>query len=409
VSENSGRPSPIQRALADWLRTPFQSQPDVSPSDLIVSLLQGGQRSRSESETMLDLLVEVLPQLRGGLNVQSAEFTARVLYEYLHLDATAVVSRHRILAFIGRGADHHRVGSRSMTALTRRALRTGEVVRTHDRTIIGCRRPDCPLHSALVAPLVVRGEVVGALKLYHGPKRAIVDSDERVARGLARVFGVYLELAELDARAALVTRAELDALRAQISPHFLFNTLTTIAALTRVDAGRAHDLIVDFAEFFRATLAQRDELVSLREELQYVDRYLRFEQVRLGDRLRVEYDVDPRALDTCVPVLAVQPLVENALLHGIAPKEGVGTLWIRARALRGGFEVEVSDDGIGVHDLDDGGRGDEAPRIGVALGNIHHRLVGLFGPASGLRVESGSGGGTVASFWVPARAQGGGP
>lgn len=403
MSDDSGRQSPIHRALADWLRTPFQFQPDVSPSDLIVSLLQGGQRPRDEYDTILDLLVEVLPQLRGGLNPQSAEYTARVLYEHLHLDATAVVSRHRILAFVGRGADHHRVGSRSMTALTRRALRTGEVVRTHDRTIIGCRRPDCPLHSALVAPLVVRGEVVGALKLYHGPKQAIVDSDERVARGLARVFGVYLELAELDARAALVTRAELDALRAQISPHFLFNTLTTIAALTRIDANRAHDLIVDFAEFFRETLSQRSELVTLRDELQYVERYLRFEKVRLGERLTIDYDVDPRALDILVPVLAVQPLVENALLHGITPKGG-GNLRIRARSLRGGHEIEISDDGVGLREGASDEHGVEMPRLGVALNNIHHRLVGLFGPASGLRIEPGETAGTTASFWVPANA-----
>ena len=318
--DESPRDSPIGRALADWLRTPFHFDPSISPSELVVSLLTSGGRERDEYDTILDLLVEVLPQMRGGLNASSADFAARLLHEYLHLAAAAIVSRHRILAFVGKGAEHHRVGSRSMTALTRRALRTGEVVRTHDRTIIGCRRPDCPLQSALVAPLVVRGHVVGALKLYHGQSRTITDADERVARGLARVFGVYLELAELDARAALVTRAELDALRAQISPHFLFNTLTSIAALTRVDADRAHDLILDFAEFFRESLAQRDELIALRDELRCVERYLRFETVRLGERLVVEYDVDPRALDVMVPVLAVQPLVENAVVHGIAPK-----------------------------------------------------------------------------------------
>ena len=139
--------------------------------------------------------------------------------------------------------------------------------------MIGCPRPDCPLSAALVAPLLVRGKVVGALKLYHAPNRTNIQRDEKIATGLARVFSVYLELAELDARAALVTRAELEALRAQISPHFLFNTLTTIAALTRVDAVRAHDLIVDFAEFFRDTLSQHWELVRLREELHYVERY----------------------------------------------------------------------------------------------------------------------------------------
>ena len=91
----------------------------------------------------------------------------------------------------------------------------------------------------------------------------VIERDENIARGLARIFSVYLELANLDARAALVTRAELMALRAQISPHFLFNTLTTIAALTRTDADRAHDLLIDFADFFRESLTQRRELVPV--------------------------------------------------------------------------------------------------------------------------------------------------
>jgi LytS/YehU family sensor histidine kinase len=399
--DESRRDSPIGRALADWLRTPFQFDPSISPSELVVSLLTSSRRERDEYDTILDLLVEVLPQMRGGLNAGSAEFTARLLHEYLHLAAAAIVSRHRILAFVGKGAEHHRVGSRSMTALTRRALRTGEVVKTHDRTIIGCRRPDCPLQSALVAPLVVRGQVVGALKLYHGQNQTITDADERVARGLARVFGVYLELAELDARAALVTRAELDALRAQISPHFLFNTLTTIAALTRVDADHAHDLILDFAEFFRESLAQRDELITLRDELRCVERYLRFETVRLGERLVVEYDVDPRALDVMVPVLAVQPLVENAIVHGIAPKDVRGRLTIRAREARGGFEVSVSDDGAGIQE---GLQADGKSHTGVAMNNIHQRLVGLFGPASDLRVTREHDE-TAVSFWVPFRVR----
>jgi two-component system LytT family sensor kinase len=396
--------SPIKRAMADWLRTPFQFEPDLSPSDLIVSLLQGGKRERNEADTILDLLVEVLPQLRGGLNATSAEFTARVLIDYLHLSAAAVVSRQRILAFVGRGSDHHLTGSRSMTALTRRVLRTGEVVRTHDRAIIGCWRPECPLDSALVAPLVVRGNVVGALKLYYGSSHTITDADERVARGIARVFGVYLELGELDARASLVTRAELNALRAQISPHFLFNTLTTIAALTRVDGNQAHDLILDFAEFFRETLSKREELVTLGDELQYVERYVRFESLRLGDRLTVEYDIDENALGVLVPVLALQPLVENAIIHGIAPKGGPGTLRISARPERGGFEVSVSDDGVGIREPNQthGHSGEDRASMGVAANNIHHRLTGIFGVGSGLRIRRREGAGTTAGFWVPA-------
>lgn len=357
-----------------------------------------------QDDAVLNLLVEALPHLRGGLRPSSAKLTARLLYERLRLDAAAVVSRDRILAFVGLGSDHHRTGSPNITTLTQRALETGEVARTSDRIEIGCPNHDCPLTSALVAPLVVRGNVVGALKLYHARGRVIIDRDENVARALTRVFSTYLELAELDARAALVTTAELEALRAQISPHFLFNTLTTIAGYTRTDPERAHGLIVDFAEFFRATVSQHHEMIRLEEELEYIERYLRFEKARLGDRLVVEHDVDEAARGLLVPVLTVQPLVENAMVHGIGPKSGVGHVLISARRLEGGFEIAVRDNGVGIaktrqkHLLERG----NGTRLGMGLNNVHRRLIGHFGPLSGLQIESRKRIGTTARFWLPA-------
>ena len=352
--------------------------------------------------------MEALPHLRGGLRRESADYAARVLHERLNLDAAAVVSRDEILAFVGLGADHHLAGSRSLTTLTERALRSGEVVRTADRDAIGCSRPDCPLSSALVVPLSVAGEVVGALKFYHGPGRMVIERDENIARGLGRIFSVYLELANLDARAALVTRAELMALRAQISPHFLFNTLTTIAALTRTDADRAHDLLIDFADFFRESLTQRRELVPLRDELGYVERYARFEKARFGDRLSIEYDIDPRALEAATPMFSVQPLVENAIGHGIAPKEGAGSVHVSARTTDDGFEVGVHDNGVGMSRTQRGQllSGATVSGCGVALTNIHQRLRGYFGAASGLRIESRKNVGTSVRFWIPADSAG---
>ena len=257
-----------------------------------------------------------------------------MLYENLGLDACAVVDTERVLAYVGRGEDHHLVGGPSLTGVTHRAIATGHPYTARSREEIACPVAGCPLTSVTIAPFVVRGAVIGALKLYRAGT-AIAQDDERVAVGLARVFSVSLEAAELDARSALVTQAELDALRARISPHFLFNTLTTIAALTRTDPSRAHDLVVDFAEYFRDSLAQHAEFVSLDEELEHVEQYLRFEHARFGERLRVAFEVDPRARLSLVPVLSVQPLVENAIGHGLGPKGGGGSVRV-VRAPRAG-------------------------------------------------------------------------
>jgi LytS/YehU family sensor histidine kinase len=254
-----------------------------------------------------------------------------------------------------------------------------------------------------IAPFVVRGNIVGALKLYRAGHE-MEERDARVASGLARVFSVYLEVAELDARAALVTQAELEALRAQISPHFLFNTLTTIAALTRTEPARAHDLLIDFADYFRETLSRHGEFVTLDDELENVERYLRFEHARFGSKLRVSFDVDVRSRLALVPVLSIQPLVENAIAHGIASRTR-GSIRIHARARNAGVEISVIDDGVGIaaddmHSVLDRGFG---AGLGIGLNNVHQRLIGAFGPRSGLQIASAQGTGTTVAFWVPGR------
>lgn len=354
-------------------------------------------------EGVLDLLVAALPHLRGGLHEQSARFTAKLLHDYLDLDAASVISEDRVLAFIGAGCDHHIVGEPNLTDLTRRALKSGEVMRTGHREEIGCPNAACPLTSAVIAPLRARGRVIGAIKLYRVGGREISAYDENVARGLARVLSVYLDVAELDERAALVAKAELEALRAQISPHFLFNTLTTIASLTRTHPERAHALIIDLADFFRNALADHGELVPLERELEYVERYLRFETARHGERLRVEYQVDPRVYAVSVPLLAIQVLVQNAVVHGIVPRDKAGTVSVCARKNGDACEVVVRDDGVGIEPATlervlARGIGSGA---GVGLDNVQRRLLALFGPQHGLRIESELGKGTTARFTVP--------
>jgi GAF domain-containing protein len=162
-------------------------------------------------DTLLDVLEQALPQLRRGLHIESATATAELLHCNLQLDAAAVSSRDRVLAFVGAGSDHHLPGAPNLTRATREALETGRVVSARTAEEIGCSRAGCPLTSGLIVPLFVRGDVAGALKLYHTDRREIDALERRVATGLARLFSIYLEVAELDARVALVTRTELEA------------------------------------------------------------------------------------------------------------------------------------------------------------------------------------------------------
>jgi two-component system LytT family sensor kinase len=357
---------------------------------------------QAHAET-LSILTESLPHLRAGLSQESAERVAALVLERLPVQAVAIVNTDQVLAFYGAGSDHHQPGQPFVTDLTRDVLRTGETGMVNDRRGVGCPEPGCPLTSAIVAPLKLRGVPVGCLKLYqtHGAIMGPVEME--VARSLARIFSAHLELAELDAQRERIAQAELEALRAQISPHFLFNTLNTIASLIRTSPERAHDMVIDFAEFFRETLKKHGEFGTLAEELDYVDKYLEFERARLGHRLQISREVESSALELLLPVLVIQPLVENAVNHGLAPKEGGGHVSMGARREGADWLLTVEDDGVGISRermrrvLEPGvGSG-----LGMGLSNVNQRLVSIYGPAYALSIESELDRGTRVRVRIP--------
>lgn len=217
----------------------------------------------------------------------------------------------------------------------------------------------------------------------------------RLAESLREVEEVRLREARLREQAA---RAELSALQARINPHFFFNTLNTISSLVEEDPRAAGDIVQTLAELFRYTFKVAESgPVPLQEELDFVQRCLTIERARYGERLRVVRDVDPAALLVPVPGLILQPLVENAVGHGIAPLRNGGTVRIAARLEPGELCVEVSDDGRGLPP----GVADPV-RDGHGLDNVRQRLQTLYGGTGRLELESGpKGRGTVARIRIP--------
>lgn len=353
--------------------------------------------------TLLELLVEALPLLRDGLTRGSADRLADLLLRCLDVDAVSVVDADQVLGRRGAGSDHHRVGDPHRTALTRRVLAGGGAGVARGARAIGCPLPDCPLTSAVVAPLIVDGRTVGALKLYRTGKRPISPRLVAVAEGLGRLLGVYLELADAGAQSSRVVVAELEACRAQVSPHFLFNMLNAIAALTRTDPAQAHDTLVDFAEFFRETLRSHGDLWSLDDELQYIKRYVALQSLRLGARLRTDYEVEAGISQLLVPVLAIQALVENAIIHGIEPKLGGGRVIVGAHRIGSIVHITVVDDGLGIpaerlSQVVEPGFG---TGLGIGLSNVDRRMRGLYGPGFGLLITSEPDQGTQVEARIP--------
>jgi two-component system LytT family sensor kinase len=216
--------------------------------------------------------------------------------------------------------------------------------------------------------------------------------------GIGYVAEASRRARELERLQAELTRAQLDALRMQLNPHFLFNTLHTIAAQVREhDERGAVEMIERLGDVLRHVLRTSNEHETpLASEIEFLQNYLGIEQARFGDRLVVAFAIDDDVAHVLVPQLIIQPLVENALRHGLAARDAPGTLTVAGQRLGSAIELCVRDNGAGLRDGWDDGSG-----VGVA--NVRARLSRMYGPSAGLDIAGRPGGGVVATIRMPYR------
>ena len=344
---------------------------------------------------------EAAPPLRLGLTESSAGKSIRHLRQLLGTPALAITSTEALLAWEGISS-HHRDTVMDLAATTLESARPA-VAKAAE---LDCGQAGCPLRGAVIAPITLEDRVAGSIiaLTWQEPGAGLV----RATLETARWVGTQLELAELDQSRARLARAEIRALRAQISPHFIYNTLGAIGSFVRTDPDRARELLLEFAEFTRYSFRQYGDFTTLAEELGNIERYLLIERARFGERLQVTLLIAPEVLPVAVPFLTLQPLVENAVRHGLAGKTGVGTISIRAEDAGAQCLITVEDDGVGMdparlRDLT-GVDGDGREHVG--LGNVDDRLRSVFGDDYGLVVETALGAGTKVSLRIPKFAAG---
>ena len=208
---------------------------------------------------------------------------------------------------------------------------------------------------------------------------------------------------KLEEQKRLLLEARLDALQRQINPHFLFNTLNSIASLVRFRPEQARELIVKLANILRTLLKEHDSYVLLRDELSFTDDYLGIEVVRFGaGKLRVVKEIDPATLELPVPSMILQPLIENSIKHGLEPRISGGTITIRSRLDGGKLMIEVEDDGVGIAPGRSHSSGVLHQGTGIGMNNVRERLEVLFGDAAIFDVTSRPGRGTHITMEMPA-------
>lgn len=360
----------------------------------------------SESfDTTLRISEETLPYLRQGLTAESAQKITDIMHKITDVDAVAITDTHEILGFSGIGCRRHTQGGPILTDATREVLKSGQPMVVTDPRILSCDEPGCPhpLKTAVIAPLKYRDQVVGTFKLYRTSTQPIPPHVARLAVGISQLLGIQMELGEADRHRELATKARLEALQAQIRPHFLFNVLNTVIHFSRTDPEKARELLVQLASFFRQSLRYRGSLITLQDEVDYINTYLSLEKARYGDKLQVVMRLDPKALSVHIPILTLQPLIENSVVHGLAPKEAGGYIGLLVRRVRDEIHVLVYDSGVGIDRetlrrvFEEGfGTG-----MGLGLTNVNDRLRSLYGERYRLRVKSRPGRGTAIRVRIP--------
>src|SRR5438874_7030428 len=289
-------------------------------------------------QSALHAATSTLPHLRRGLSGYTAEQSVPYLRALTGAAAVALADTRAVLAIDGEGREQVRPGD-----LLSRLLEHAGDDRVHVEPHLVSPDPDCPLHSAVMAPLLVQDRRAGTLITFYRnvgrPRRSVL----RVVQEAASLLSAQLELSVLAEQEERLARAELRALRAQISPHFIYNALAAVAGQIHARPDEARELLTDFAEFTRYLFRDGRSYVSLAEELDHVQRYLRLERARFRD-LHVSVDVDPEALAAVVPAMSLQPLIENAVRHGVEQRAGTGRIEIAGHTVNGDVELNVPDD-----------------------------------------------------------------
>lgn len=323
------------------------------------------------------------PFLRAGLDADGARSALPHLRALLGDAPVAVTDGAGLLA----GTDDAPISEAETLVAT---------VLTHGRTEA--------TDDVVVAPLVVEERVVGTLVVHtEQPSAGLTRTTTEVARWMSG----QLELGELSASRTALMEAELRALRAQISPHFIYNSLGAIASFVRTDPERARSLLLEFADFTRYSLRRHGEFTTLAEELRSIERYLTLEKARFGDRLRVTSTVAPEVLNVTLPFLSVQPLVENAVRHGVEPKDGPGSVRLLAHDAGAFCVIEIEDDGVGSEpDVVREALAGRGHGGSVGLANVDERLRSVYGDDHGLVVETAPDLGTKVSLRIPKFAPG---
>ncbi len=351
---------------------------------MIVMLVQSveGEKERiaaKQSKLALDIANKTLPYFRT-INPQSLRTICEIIKEDIGADAVAITDTRLILAYVGVGEEYYATANEIISEETKETLSSGEItIRNDDTDYLHSQ-----IKSLIIIPLTEKGEVTGALKIYYTKAHKITYSLQAMAVGLSQIISTLMEVSRVEGIKEMANKAELKALQTSINPHFLFNALNAIISSIRIDPDKARELIVNLSGYMRYNLELTDEFIDIKRELQQVRQYVEIEKARFGDRLTVLYDIDE--VQVRIPSLIIQPLVENAIIHGILKEKGTGNVTISVKDQGDTVRVGIRDTGAGIsQETIEKVYSGNMPENKIGLFNVHQRVKLIYG--TGLTIQ----------------------
>ncbi|MBE0069721.1 LytS/YhcK type 5TM receptor domain-containing protein [Thermoanaerobacterium thermosaccharolyticum] len=345
-----------------------------------------------QAKIMLDITSKTIPYIRSGLNKDTAKVVSEIIYESINVDAVAITDRKTVLAYIG--LDDVQDKCQFLKKAEINAFRFKKVYVENNKRGLG-------LLSSVTAPLYCYDELVGTLKLFR--KNKFVNStDIEVAKGLSNLISNQLEIADAENQKRIANEMKFNALQAQINPHFLFNALNTVISFIQYNPDGASKLLITLSEYLRNNLRYAGKWITIYKEIENIDAYLFIEKARFGDKINVAKDIDEDLLNMYIPALLIQPIVENAVKHGILPKDNGGTVTIKIKDNNDFIRFSVEDDGEGIDNemLDRILRDGYGTNMGIGLHNVYERIQSIHRGAF-FKIESKKGHGTKVIFDFP--------
>lgn len=354
----------------------------------------------------LTIAEEALPYLKKESSTEMAEGLASLLYRRLKVAAVSITNEDYVLAHVGLGTNHHKAGKKIITPLSKSALEDKEVKVAYSKEDIECINEDCPLEAAIIVPIISTQGEVSLIKFYFKKAQHIRPVEHVLTRGIGQIISNQLNVISHEKMEANILDTELRALQAQINPHFLFNTLNLIATLFRVDPLRARHITIQLANFMRFNLNLVSKpLIMLEREYEHLESYIEIIEARFGKRLKINVEIDSSLFHVLIPPSTIQPLVENAIEHGLNNIIQNGIVSVTVKREDNLVRVSVIDNGKGfteeeINELAKH-RKLEKNNGGVGLYNVNQRLISLLGENCKLRFQNVDTGGSEVYFFIP--------